>query len=68
MKGIFWQIQLLSLNAYQSLNGTTFREINFCQEIPFKDILTHISNDTYKNLLIGSYKRDVVYVKNHQEN
>ena len=42
MKGSFWQIQLLSLNALQLLNGTTLCEINFCQELPFKYILTYI--------------------------
>ena len=42
MKGSFWQIQLLSLSAMQLLNGTTFLEIHFYQELPFKDILTHM--------------------------
>ena len=48
IKGSFWQIQILSLNAQQSLNRTTFREIHFCQEIPFKDIHTHIKKPVYK--------------------
>ena len=48
MKGIFWQIQLLCLNAHLSLNGTTFLEIHFCQEIPFKDILTYIDKNIRK--------------------
>jgi len=30
--------------------------------------INEIPQKTYKNLLIGSYKRDDVYIKKHQEN
>lgn len=48
----------------QKLEGLTYNELKLNIGKVINDIL-HLS---YKNLLIGSYKRDVVYVKNHQEN
>jgi hypothetical protein len=43
----------------QKLEGLTYNELKLNIEKVIKDI----PKDTYKNLLIGSYKRDVVYVK-----
>ena len=43
----------------QKLEGLTYNELKLNIEKVIKDI----PKETYKNLLIGSYKRDVVYVK-----
>jgi hypothetical protein len=43
----------------QKLEGLTYNEL----KLNIGKVIKDISKDTYKNLLIGSYKRDVVYVK-----
>jgi len=41
------------------LEGLTFNEL----KLNIMKVVKDIPKDTYKNLLIGSYKRDVVYIK-----
>ena len=43
----------------QKLEGLTYNEL----KLNIGKVIKDIPKDTYKNLLIGSYKRDVVYVK-----
>ena len=43
----------------QKLEGLTYNEL----KLNIVKVIKDIPNDTYKNLLIGSYKRDAVYVK-----
>ena len=43
----------------QKLEGLTYNEL----KLNIGKVINDIPKDTYKNLLIGSYKRDVVYVK-----
>jgi len=47
----------------QKLEGLTYNELKLNIRKVIKDISKDISKDTYKNLLIGSYKKDMVYVK-----
>ena len=49
----------------QKLEGLTYKELS---SFMLRKVIKDIPKETYKNLLIGSYKRDVVYVKKHQEN
>jgi hypothetical protein len=43
----------------QKIEGLTYNEL----KLNIGKVIKEIPKDTYKNLLIGSYKRDVVYVK-----
>lgn len=43
----------------QKLEGLTYNEL----KLNIRKVIKDIPKETYKNLLIGSYKRDVVYVK-----
>jgi hypothetical protein len=43
----------------QKLEGLTFNEL----KLNIIKVVKDIPKDTYKNLLIGSYKRDILYVK-----
>ncbi len=43
----------------QKLEGLTYNEL----KLNIGKVIKEIPKETYKNLLIGSYKRDVVYVK-----
>ena len=43
----------------QKLEGLTYNEL----KLNIGKVIKDIPNETYKNLLIGSYKRDVLYVK-----
>jgi len=43
----------------QKLEGLTFNEL----KLNIRKVIKEIPKETYKNLLIGSYKRDGVYVK-----
>lgn len=48
----------------QKMEGLTYNDLKLNIEKAIKSI----PKETYKNLLIGSYKRDGEYIKNHQEN
>ena len=43
----------------QKLEGLTYNEL----KLNIRKVIKYITKETYKNLLIGSYKKDVVYVK-----
>ena len=43
----------------QKLEGLTYNEL----KLNIRKVIKDIPKETYKNLLIGSYERDLVYVK-----
>ena len=43
----------------QKLEGLTYNEL----KLNIGKVIKDIPKDTYKNLLIGLYKRDILYVK-----
>ncbi len=43
----------------QKLEGLTYNKL----KLNIKKVIKDIPKDTYKNLLIGSYKKDIIYVK-----
>jgi len=48
----------------QKLEGLTFNEL----KLNIKNVIKDIPKETYTNLLIGSYKRDEIYVKKSSKN
>ena len=51
----FWHVLLL----FFYLIGLTYNEL----KLNIKNVIKDIPKETYQNLLIGSYKRDEIYVK-----